>query len=201
MPVAEVDTDYFERPAGSTSKLNTYRDGVRILRVMITLFKNERPLAFFSWAALCLGLVAVGLSIPVFITYVETGLVPRFPTAILSSTLMLLAFLSLVGRARARHGDARTSRGQTLAYLRDRRAAGGAGGGCDRTATGDASLAHQRSADRTRADQRPIGTERVCAGIRVVGSIAVHACIDRDRVCNGRPRRISHAAHERRRSS
>ena len=95
MPVAEVDTDYFERPAGSTSKLNTYRDGVRILRVMITLFKNERPLAFFSWAALFLGLLAIGLSIPVFITYVETGLVPRFPTAILSSTLMLLAFLSL----------------------------------------------------------------------------------------------------------
>ena len=95
MPVAEVDTDYFERPAGSASKLNTYRDGVRILRVMITLFKNERPLAFFSWAALALGLVAIGLSIPVFITYVETGLVPRFPTAILSSTLMLLAFLSL----------------------------------------------------------------------------------------------------------
>ena len=95
MPVAEVDTDYSERPAGSTSKLNTYRDGVRILRVMITLFKNERPLAFFSWAALVLGLVAIGLSIPVFITYVETGLVPRFPTAILSSTLMLLAFLSL----------------------------------------------------------------------------------------------------------
>jgi len=95
MPVAEVETDYFERPAGSTSKLNTYRDGIRILRVMITLFKNERPLAFFSWAALVLGLVAIGLSIPVFITYVETGLVPRFPTAILSSTLMLLAFLSL----------------------------------------------------------------------------------------------------------
>lgn len=95
MPVAEIETDYFERPAGSASKLNTYRDGIRILRVMITLFKNERPLAFFSWAALVLGLVAIGLSIPVFITYVETGLVPRFPTAILSSTLMLLAFLSL----------------------------------------------------------------------------------------------------------
>ncbi len=95
MPVAEVDTDYFERPAGSTSKLNTYRDGVRILRVMITLFKNERPLAFFTWAALLLGLLAIGLSIPVFITYVETGLVPRFPTAILSASIMLLAFLSL----------------------------------------------------------------------------------------------------------
>ncbi len=95
LPVAEVETDYFERPAGSESKLNTYRDGVRILRVMLTLFKNERPLAFFSWMTLLLALLAVGLSIPVFITYFETGLVPRFPTAILSSTMMLLAFLSL----------------------------------------------------------------------------------------------------------
>jgi glycosyltransferase involved in cell wall biosynthesis len=95
LPVAELDTAYFERPAGSESKLNTYRDGVRILRVMLTLFKNERPLAFFSLMTLILALVAIGLSIPVFITYFETGLVPRFPTAILSSTLMLLAFLSL----------------------------------------------------------------------------------------------------------
>ena len=95
LPVAEVETDYFERPAGSESKPNTYRDGVRILRVMLTLFKNERPLAFFSWMTLLLALLAVGLSIPVFITYFETGLVPRFPTAILSSTMMLLAFLSL----------------------------------------------------------------------------------------------------------
>ena len=95
MPVAEVDTDYFERPAGSTSKLNTYRDGIRILRVMMTLFKNERPLAFFSWAALLMGLTSIGLSIPVFITWIETGKVPRFPTAILSASIMLLAFLSL----------------------------------------------------------------------------------------------------------
>ncbi|MEO8548453.1 MAG: glycosyltransferase [Kofleriaceae bacterium] len=95
MPVAEIDTDYFERPAGSTSKLNTYRDGIRILRVMITLFKNERPLAFFSWAALIMGLTSIGLSIPVFITWIETGKVPRFPTAILSASIMLLAFLSL----------------------------------------------------------------------------------------------------------
>lgn len=95
MPVAEIATDYFERPAGSTSKLNTYRDGIRILRVMITLFKNERPLAFFSWAALLMGLTSIGLSIPVFITWIETGKVPRFPTAILSASIMLLAFLSL----------------------------------------------------------------------------------------------------------
>lgn len=95
LPVAEIETDYFERPAGSASKLNTYRDGIRILRVMLTLFKNERPLAFFTLAATFLAIVAIALSIPVFITYERTGLVPRFPTAILSSTLMLVAFLSL----------------------------------------------------------------------------------------------------------
>jgi glycosyltransferase involved in cell wall biosynthesis len=95
LPVAEIDTDYFERPAGSTSKLNTYRDGVRILRVMITLFKNERPLAFFLLVALILALTSIGLSIPVLVHYVQTGLVPRFPTAILSASIMLLAFLAL----------------------------------------------------------------------------------------------------------
>ncbi|MFT3694923.1 MAG: glycosyltransferase [Kofleriaceae bacterium] len=95
LPVAEIETDYFERPAGSTSKLNTYRDGIRILRVMLTLFKNERPMAFFGLAATLLAVIAIALSIPVFITYERTGLVPRFPTAILSSTLMLVAFLSL----------------------------------------------------------------------------------------------------------
>jgi glycosyltransferase involved in cell wall biosynthesis len=95
LPIAEVDTAYFTRPAGSQSKLNTWRDGFRILRVMLTLFKNERPLAFFALAALLLGLLSIGLSVPVFITYLETGLVPRFPTAILSASIMLLAFLSL----------------------------------------------------------------------------------------------------------
>ena len=95
LPIAEVDTSYFARPEGSASKLNTYRDGFRILRVMLTLFKNERPMAFFGLAALVLALVSIALSIPIFITFVETGLVPRFPTAILSASIMLLAFLSL----------------------------------------------------------------------------------------------------------
>jgi glycosyltransferase involved in cell wall biosynthesis len=95
MPVAEVDAKYGKRPEGSASKLRTYRDGARILRVMLTLFKNERPLAFFAIVALLLALVSIGLSVPVFITYLETGLVPRFPTAILSASIMVLAFLSL----------------------------------------------------------------------------------------------------------
>jgi glycosyltransferase involved in cell wall biosynthesis len=96
LPIDELETPYFSRPAGSTSKLNTYRDGLRILRVMLTLFKNERPFAFFSLAAAALALTSIGLAIPIIITYFETGLVPRFPTAILSASIMLLASLSLV---------------------------------------------------------------------------------------------------------
>lgn len=96
MPIAERDTKYFARLEGSVSKLNTYRDGIRILSVMLGLFKNERPLAFFGVAGALLALLSIGLAIPVIITFIETGLVPRFPTAILSASIMLLAFLSLV---------------------------------------------------------------------------------------------------------
>jgi glycosyltransferase involved in cell wall biosynthesis len=96
LPIAEVETRYFARPEGSISKLSTYRDGFRILRVMIALFKNERPVSFFGLAAALLALLSIALSVPVIITFVETGLVPRFPTAILSASIMLLAFLSVV---------------------------------------------------------------------------------------------------------
>jgi glycosyltransferase involved in cell wall biosynthesis len=95
MPIAEVVTAYKARPAGSASKLRTYRDGFRILMMILNLFKEERPLAFFSIIAGTLALAAVVLSYSVFLTYLETGLVPRFPTAILSTGLMILACLSL----------------------------------------------------------------------------------------------------------
>ena len=95
MPIAEVTTAYKARPAGSASKLRTYRDGFRILMMILSLFKEERPLAFFSIIAGVLALLALILVYPVFITYIETGLVPRFPTAILSTGLMILASLSL----------------------------------------------------------------------------------------------------------
>jgi glycosyltransferase involved in cell wall biosynthesis len=95
LPIAEIDTAYHARPEGSASKLNTYRDGFRILRVMVTLFKNERPMAFFGLAATLLALLSIGLAIPIFITFLEIGLVPRFPTAILSASIMVLSFLSL----------------------------------------------------------------------------------------------------------
>jgi glycosyltransferase involved in cell wall biosynthesis len=95
MPIAEVVTPYKARPEGSASKLRTYRDGFRILMMILNLFKEERPLAFFSIIAGVLALTSVVLAYPVFITYFETGLVPRFPTAILSTGLMILACLSL----------------------------------------------------------------------------------------------------------
>lgn len=95
MPVAEIVTPYKDRPAGSASKLKTYRDGVRILTTIMNLMKGERPLLFFSIAFAVLAIASVALAVPVFMTYQRTGLVPRFPTAILSSAVMLLAFLCL----------------------------------------------------------------------------------------------------------
>lgn len=95
MPVAEVVTPYGMRPTGSVSKLRTYRDGFRILRTILNLFKEERPLIFFSLLFALLAIISVVLAIPVFITYIHTGQVPRFPTAILSTGIMTLAFLSL----------------------------------------------------------------------------------------------------------
>ena len=95
MPVAEKETAYFARPEGSTSKLRTYRDGWRILLMAIKLLKAERPLFFFSLISAIFSAAALVLAIPIVVTYMDTGLVPRFPTAILSTGLMILAFLSL----------------------------------------------------------------------------------------------------------
>ena len=95
MPIAEVATPYKARPVGSASKLRTYRDGFRILMMILNLFKEERPLAFFSIIAVIFALTSLILAYPVFMTYIETGLVPRFPTAILSTGLMILSNLSL----------------------------------------------------------------------------------------------------------
>lgn len=95
MPMAEVRTPYRERPEGSASKLRTYRDGVRILRTILALVREERPLAFFAAGFAALAVLSLALGWPVVMTYLETGLVPRLPTALLSTGLMLLAFLSL----------------------------------------------------------------------------------------------------------
>ncbi len=94
MPLGEMDTSYRERVEGSASKLQTYSDGLRILRTIVRLVKEERPLQFFSTAAIAFFALGVTLSIPVFVVYHRTGLVPRFPTAILSMGIVLLSFLS-----------------------------------------------------------------------------------------------------------
>ena len=94
MPTAEVVTAYAARPEGSVSKLSTYSDGWRILNTIAMLARFERPLAFFGFAGLVFALMAVLLSIPLVMTYLQTGLVPRFPTAILATGLMILAFLN-----------------------------------------------------------------------------------------------------------
>jgi glycosyltransferase involved in cell wall biosynthesis len=96
LPVAEVPTPYYARPQGSVSKLSTWRDGLQILSTIVGLYRSERPLAFFSGLGIAFALVSVGLAIPIFVTYFEQGIVPRIPTAILSTGLMLLASLSIV---------------------------------------------------------------------------------------------------------
>jgi len=95
MPIAEVATPYKDRPEGSVSKLSTFKDGFRILFMIGKLVKDERPLEFFLLAAAVLTLISVALAWPVVLTYLETGLVPRFPTAVLSMVLMILAFLAV----------------------------------------------------------------------------------------------------------
>jgi glycosyltransferase involved in cell wall biosynthesis len=95
MAIGEVRTAYRDRPAGSQSKLRTWSDGARILRTIVILVKEERPLQFFSVAGLALLLLGVGLGIPVVLDFLATGLVPRLPTAVLAMGFVLLSFLSL----------------------------------------------------------------------------------------------------------
>jgi glycosyltransferase involved in cell wall biosynthesis len=95
MPVAEVETPYYARPEGSFSKLNTWGDGLRILRTILKLYRSEKPLRFFSAIGAFLALVSIGLAIPILVVYLESGLVPRLPTAVLSTGLMIVAVLSV----------------------------------------------------------------------------------------------------------
>jgi glycosyltransferase involved in cell wall biosynthesis len=94
MPVGEMVTAYGARPEGSHSKLSTWRDGFRIMRTILHLFRIERPVLFYGGFGLLLALLAVILAVPLAITYAKTGLVPRFPTAILVTGLMIVAFMS-----------------------------------------------------------------------------------------------------------
>lgn len=94
MPYAEVATPYGSRPEGSSSKLSTYRDGWRILKTIIKLYVHERPMQFYGASALLLALLSLLLALPLLLTYLQTGQVPRFPTAILSASIMICALLS-----------------------------------------------------------------------------------------------------------
>ena len=93
MPVGEVETRYLARPEGSESKLSTYGDGWRILKTIATLYRVERPTLFYGGIGALLLLAALTLSIPLVTTYLETGLVPRVPTAILVTGMSIVAVL------------------------------------------------------------------------------------------------------------
>lgn len=95
LPFAEIDSNYFERPKNSFSKLKTFSDGFKILWRIIRLLKETRPLFVFGMISLFLFLLSVGIAVPVILTFIETGLVPRLPTAVLSVGIMLISFLSL----------------------------------------------------------------------------------------------------------
>ncbi|QNN66172.1 glycosyltransferase [Sphingomonas rhizophila] len=94
MPVGEIVTAYGARLEGSESKLSTYADGWRILKTIVTLYRIERPVLFYGSCAALLILLALALSVPLVVTYIDTGLVPRFPTAILVTGMVIVAVLS-----------------------------------------------------------------------------------------------------------
>ena len=94
MPVTEIVTAYGARPEGSHSKLATYSDGWRIMKTILHLFRIERPVLFYGGFAAALAALALVLAVPLAVTYLETGLVPRFPTFILITALMILASMS-----------------------------------------------------------------------------------------------------------
>lgn len=118
MACAEVPTPYFSRPEGSTSKLSTYRDGARILRVISKLFINERPLTFFGHVGFVLILCAFVLAVPVFRTYLDTHTVPRFPTAMLSLGMTLMGGLSMLAGIILQNVTLGRQEAKRLAYLR-----------------------------------------------------------------------------------
>ena len=93
--LVEIPIDYRDRPEGSESKLNTCSDGMKVLRTIVTLFKEYRPMRFFGWMAVLLAVVGIVMVIPVLVDYFQTGLVLRFPTLFVSLFLLLAALLSL----------------------------------------------------------------------------------------------------------
>lgn len=94
LPIREVETAYFARPPGSTSKLGAWKDGWKISIMMLRLMEAERPLTFYGLIAGALAFLSIALAIPLLLEYMATGLVPRLPTAVLCATLMLMAFMA-----------------------------------------------------------------------------------------------------------
>ncbi len=123
MPVAERIATYSQRPTGSISKLNTVRDGLRIVRTIVRLTKNERPFAFFGAIGLVLICIAIVLGIPLLQTYIETGLVPRIPTAVLAAALVLIGVQSITAGIILDNVTTSRREAKRIAYLRIRQAA------------------------------------------------------------------------------
>jgi hypothetical protein len=95
LAIDEIPTPYCARPKGSVSKLNTWRDGFRILLTIFNLYRAERPLAFYTGVGAAAAAASIAFAIPIVLTYLETGLVPRLPTAVLATGLMLSALLCM----------------------------------------------------------------------------------------------------------
>ena len=96
MPIADMDTVYVDRLTGSSTKLSTFKDGLRIFRVILSLVKEERPFQFFGAISIILIFISLLLGYPIFAEFLETGLVPRLPTAILAASIVVIAVLSLL---------------------------------------------------------------------------------------------------------
>jgi glycosyltransferase involved in cell wall biosynthesis len=119
MPVREMPTAYGARPEGSSSKLSTYRDGWRILMTIVRLFKDEKPLLFYGAGFVACLVASLAFAVPVIDTYIQTGLVPRLPTAVLSASLALLAVLFLVCGLILETVTLGRQEAKRLAYLRE----------------------------------------------------------------------------------
>ena len=117
MPYGEVMTPYGARTEGSESKLSTYRDGLRILKTIFRLYVSERPFSFYGICATLMAVISVFISIPIIAEYFHTGLVPRFPTAILSASIMICALLSLMCGLILDNGTRGRHEMKRLAYL------------------------------------------------------------------------------------
>ena len=96
VPQTEIQVGFKDRPAGSVSKLRTYHDGFRILRLIALLVQHERPIVFYGLVSALFTIIGLIFGLPVILEFWRTGLVPRLPTAVLASSLMLVAILSFV---------------------------------------------------------------------------------------------------------